>query len=255
VYSVALSADGRLALSGSWDKTLRLWNVANGHCIRTLKGHTHYVYSVALSADGRLALSGSHDKTLRIWDVANARCIRTIEGHAGAVSSVALSVDGRLALSGSWDKTLRLWDLSGGRCILTFQGHDDSVTSVALSADCRLGLSQSRDGTTRRWVLDWELEDRAPADWDEGAQPYLVAFLSVQTPYAADLPHDREPNDEEITLTLTRRGKPVVRHEGLQQLLFTLGCAGYGWLRPEGVRREIERMIAEWAGPPPLPEV
>ena len=65
VYSAAFSRDGRLVVSGSGDKTARVWEVESGRCLRVLKGHTDYVYSVALSRDGRLALSGSPDKTVR----------------------------------------------------------------------------------------------------------------------------------------------------------------------------------------------
>ena len=88
-------------------------------------------------------------------------------------------------------------------------------------------------------------------DWDEDAGHYLETFLTLHTPYAAAPPEDREPTDEEITLALTRRGKPSWSKEDFWQLLYTLGCAG-GWLRPEGVRKKLEEMAATWKGPPPL---
>ena len=72
-------------------------------------------------------------------------------------------------------------------------------------------------------------------------------------PFAGSLPQDREPTEEEVTLALTRRGRPRWGEADFQRLLDTLGCAGYGWLRAEGVRRELEKMAAEWEGPPPLP--
>ncbi len=67
VTSASLSADGRYALSGSRDKTLKFWDVETGKCLRTFEGHGDAVNSVVLSADGRYALSGSHDKTLKLW--------------------------------------------------------------------------------------------------------------------------------------------------------------------------------------------
>jgi WD40 repeat protein len=75
VQSVAFSADGRWAISGSRDKSVRQWEVASRRCVRTFEGHTHRVHSVALSTDGRWALSGSgecsiEDNTLRLWEVA-----------------------------------------------------------------------------------------------------------------------------------------------------------------------------------------
>ena len=90
-----------------------------------------------------------------------------------------------------------------------------------------------------------ELEEKEPADWDESARPHLENFLTLHTPYAGTLPQSREPTEEEIALALTRRGKPTWMEEDFKGLLTTLGCAGYGWLRPEGLRRELERMAKE----------
>jgi hypothetical protein len=103
------------------------------------------------------------------------------------------------------------------------------------------------------WELDWELEDKQPADWDEAARPYLEMFLKQQTPYAANLPTDRQPTEGEITMSLTRRGTPAWTNDDFQRLLHALGCASFGWLRPEGIRRELEKLAANWQPPPPLP--
>jgi WD40 repeat protein/Flp pilus assembly protein TadD len=267
VTSVCLSADSRFALSGSNDNTLKLWEVATGRCLRTFKGHRNSVNivgvdhvddekvirrmsfdgvsSVCLSADSRFALSGSHDNTLKLWEVATGRCLRTFEGHTSSVSSVCLSGDSRFALSGSHDKTMRLWEVDTGRCLQTFEGHTNWVNSVFLSADGRIAISTSLDKTLKMWVLDWELEDQLLADWDEGARPYLENFLTLHTPYATTLAENHDPSEEEITLALTRRGTPTCTEEDFQNLLYTLGCAGYGWLRPEGVRQQLEGMASQ----------
>ncbi len=254
VSSGCLSADGRFALSGSWDTTLKLWEVATGFCLRTFEGHTHKVESICLSADGRFALSGSWDTTLKLWEVATGRCVRTFEGHTGWVYSVCMSADGQIALSGSDDKTLKLWEATTGRCLSTFEGHTQEVESVCLSADGRFALSGSWDKTLKLWILDWELEDRQPANWDEGARPYLETFLTQHTPYAATLPEDREPTELEIYLAITRLGTPTWTEEDFQNLLYTLGCVGYGWLRPEGVRQHLDAMAASWEGASPSVE-
>ena len=70
VLAVALTPDGRLAVSASADKTLKVWDVASGQELRTLAGHTEWVLAVALTPDGRLAVSASEDNTLKLWDVA-----------------------------------------------------------------------------------------------------------------------------------------------------------------------------------------
>jgi WD40 repeat protein len=243
VTSVSISPDGRWGLSASNDETLRLWELATGECMRTFKGHKGSLCSVSISPDGRWALSGSYDKTLRLWALATGRCVRVFEGHTDSVESVAFSSDGRWALSGSSDETLRLWELATGRCVRTFEGHEGFVASVAFSPDGRWVLSGSWDNTLQLWELDWECEFPAPADWDEGARPYLESFLSLHTPYAAELPRDHTPSEEEIRLALTHVGKPSWNEQEFDALIRQLQYAGYGWLRPDGVRKQLEEMV------------
>src|SRR6185369_16433800 len=105
VRSVAFAANGR-ALSGSDDKTVRMWEVESGRALGVFEGHTEAVTSVALSADGRHALSGSDDSRILLWEVASGRMLGALEGHTASVTSVAFSADGRHALSGSKDRTV-----------------------------------------------------------------------------------------------------------------------------------------------------
>jgi predicted Zn finger-like uncharacterized protein len=236
VNSVLFSPDGRLALSASHDKTLRLCEVATGRLLRAFEGHTESVESASFSPDGRLALSGSKDKTLRLWDVATGRCLRMFEGHTEEIHSVSFSPNGRLALSGSKDRTLRLWDVATGRCLRTFEGHTEGVQSVSFSPDGRQALSGSVDKTLRLWELVWIYEFPEPTDWDEGTRPYLETFLYLKS-----------LDEQGHSSTRPKWTEPDFR-----QLLSELQVRGYGWLQPEGVRRELERMAAAWTGPPPL---
>ncbi|MBD1853162.1 caspase family protein, partial [Cyanobacteria bacterium FACHB-502] len=111
VYAVALSRDGQTIVSGSSDKTVRLWSL-DGTLLRTLTGHTGYVRAVALSRDGQTIVSGSDDSTVRLWNL-DGTLLRTLTGHTGAVYDVALSRDGQTIVSGSSDSTVRLWNLDG----------------------------------------------------------------------------------------------------------------------------------------------
>ncbi len=153
VASVAVSADGRIAVSGGADQIVRVWDLAGGACRHTLFGHTKEVESVAVSADARVAVSGSRDKTVRVWDLAGGVCLRTLTGHSDWVRSVAVSADARVAVSASDDKTVRVWDLASGACLRTLTGHTGGVGSVAVSADARVAVSASTDRTVRVWDL------------------------------------------------------------------------------------------------------
>jgi len=158
VYDGALSADGRLAVSASVDKTLKVWDVATGRELHTLQRHSDVVCDVALSADGRLVVSASKDKTLKVWDVATGRELRTLLGHSLKVSSVALSADGRHAVSASGDGTLKVWDVATGRELRTLTC-SDKVTDVALSADGQLAVTISATADNFGWVSRLEVWD------------------------------------------------------------------------------------------------
>jgi small GTP-binding protein len=151
VWCVALNSDGTRAVSGSGDKTVRVWDTQTGRCLRQLEGHTAAVYGVALNSDSTLAVSGSVDKTVRVWDTQTGRCLRKLEGHTSSVYGVALNSDGTRAVSGSLDKTVRVWDTQTGCCLRMLEGHTHTVRCVALNSDGTLAVSGSGDKTVRVW--------------------------------------------------------------------------------------------------------
>ena len=191
VCSLAFSPDGMTLVSGSFDKTVRLWDVTTGKQLRTLKEYANRIYSIALhpdgktfvsinggtnnvylwdiatgeqlwmlkgnstsvafNPDGKLLASGSDDNTVRLWDAATGKHLATLEGHTRTVNSVTFSPDGKTLASGSNDETVRLWDLHTGELLHTLKGHTWKVDSVAFSPDGRMLASGSWDGTTLLW--------------------------------------------------------------------------------------------------------
>jgi hypothetical protein len=154
VLGVAVTADGRRAVSASLDKTLKVWDLDSGQELRTLAGHSASVSGVAVTADGRRAVSASWDNTLKVWDPDSGQELRTLAGHSGSVSGVAVTADGRRAVSASEDNTLKVWDPDSGQELRTLAGHSGSVSGVAVTADGRRAVSASWDNTLKVWDLD-----------------------------------------------------------------------------------------------------
>ena len=151
VTSLAVGGDGRLAVSGSGDFTVRVWNLASGSCLNSLEGHGGAVAALAVTANGQFALSGSYDGTLRYWDLQRGHCAQVLKGHNSRVLDVGMSADGRLAVSGSGDETVRLWDLVTGHCIRTVECHGGDVDAIAITADGRLVVSGGEARVLRLW--------------------------------------------------------------------------------------------------------
>ncbi|KAI8074535.1 quinon protein alcohol dehydrogenase-like superfamily [Gongronella butleri] len=147
VMCVQFCDSANVVMTGSYDKTIRIWNMETGELIRVLNGHTRCVR--ALQFDDAKLVSGAMDNTLKIWNWQTGQLIRTLEGHTGGVLS--LHFDCRLMASGSTDRTIRLWDFQKAECC-TLTGHVEWVNCVRLCPNDTL-VSASDDSTIRLWDL------------------------------------------------------------------------------------------------------
>jgi WD40 repeat protein len=154
VRTVAFSPDGVHIVSGSADRTLKLWHKEeDGTATQTFEGHSDWVMSASFSPDGKHIASGSCDKTIRIWDIKTGKTVHgPFKGHTDYVISVSFSSDGKSIVSSSGDKTINVWNVATGKIITgPIKGHTDWVSSVLFMPNSQHIVSGSHDHTIRVW--------------------------------------------------------------------------------------------------------
>ncbi|CAG8476592.1 5941_t:CDS:10 [Funneliformis caledonium] len=157
VQDVVISSDGQFALSASWDKTLRLWDLNNGTTTRRFVGHDKDVLSVSFSPDNRQIVSGSRDKTIKLWNTLG-ECKFNIQddGHSEWVSCVRFSPNpsNPVIVSCGWDKLVKVWELTKCKLRTNHIGHTGYINTVTISPDGSLCASGGKDGITMLWDLN-----------------------------------------------------------------------------------------------------
>ncbi|MEO0224440.1 MAG: WD40 repeat domain-containing protein [candidate division WOR-3 bacterium] len=155
VSSISFSSDGKYLASGSYDKTIKIWDTESWKEIITLKGHPE---SISFSPDSKYLASGSDDKTIKIWEVGTWKLITTLKKHSDAIFSVSFSHCGRYLASGGADTTIKIWEVGTWNLITTLKGHSNDIYSLSFSPNGKYLASASRDGTIKIWeVENWKL--------------------------------------------------------------------------------------------------
>lgn len=169
-------SSGNLLVSASRDKSLRIWDVSTGYCVKTIRGHADWVRDVSPSFDGRWLVSTGNDQTARIWDASSGEPKATLLGHehsveccvfappasyghlatlAGMKKPPSASSSAEFVATGGRDKSIRLWD-ARGTLIKTLIGHENWVRGLVFHPGGKYLLSVSDDKTLRCWDLSQE---------------------------------------------------------------------------------------------------
>ncbi len=151
VRAVTVSADGTHALTGSFDQSAILWNLANGSAEKVLRFHQGAI-NAAVAVAGLGFATGGEDGKVALWQGAAAEPARVFDGHKGPVAALALSPQGDRLASASWDETVRITGLADGSAQL-LEGHKGPVNGVAFLPGGGL-VSSGYDATLRIWPAD-----------------------------------------------------------------------------------------------------
>ena len=165
VNAVAFSPDGQMLVSGSTDKSVKVWDAGGGQLLRTLGGEFGVVMSVAFTPNGKRIVSGTFDRSVNVWDSNSGQLLLSARTDTGgswnkvpSVSSIAISPDSMRVVVGSGDWSVLLLSLVTGDQLAPFKTHnlehDDVVTSVAFFPNGKAIVSASRDGTVKIWDAD-----------------------------------------------------------------------------------------------------
>ncbi|KAI9767972.1 MAG: hypothetical protein M1840_005284 [Geoglossum simile] len=146
---MCLQFDDNILATGSYDTTIKIWDIETGKELRTLHGHESGVR--ALQFDDTKLISGSIDRTLKVWNWRTGECKSTLTGHMGGV--ISLHFDSTILVSGSVDRTVKVWNFED-KSTFQLRGHTDWVNSVKVDSASRTVFSASDDCTVRLWDLD-----------------------------------------------------------------------------------------------------
>jgi WD40 repeat protein/tRNA A-37 threonylcarbamoyl transferase component Bud32 len=157
VRAVKFLKSGHVLVSGSYDRTLRLWNISEQQAYEVMSKHQGFssgVNAIATSPDGYTIASGNLDKSIRFWDARSAEPTFALNGHEGQILALDFDPTGLLLASASADRTVKLWNLENHNNTYTFTGHDAEVSAVAISSDGKIVVSGDRNRNIKVWDIN-----------------------------------------------------------------------------------------------------
>ncbi len=187
VNDVVFSADGQFLASAAGEPGLfgeaKLWQVADGKLLQTVRGHKDSLYAVALSPDGKLLATGGYDSAIKLWDTATGKEARMVDGHNGAVYDLAFRADGKVLASASGDRTVKLWSVQTGQRLDTLKESTQELYAVAFHPGGDRVAAAGVDNRIRVWQVTPEAK--------EGTNTLLVSKFAHESPilrltYSAD---------------------------------------------------------------------
>ncbi|KAI9594590.1 WD40-repeat-containing domain protein [Syncephalis fuscata] len=159
INTVSIAPNDKLFVTGSQDKTAKVWSCADGSLVGVCKGHKRGVWCARFSPMDQVLVTSSGDKTVRLWSLTDFSCIKTFEGHTSSVLRVAFLTAGTQLISSGSDGLIKLWNIKSNECIDTVDEHEDKIWALTVRSDENRMASGSADSTIHIWQ-DFTQEDR-----------------------------------------------------------------------------------------------
>lgn len=207
---------GTYCMSGSRDRTVRLWNPHRGTHVNSYRGHSGDVRGLTIAADNASFVSAGEDRHINVWDVKTATTVRRFHGHEAAVNDVQYAADEALLVSASYDSTVAFWDLKArsSKALQSVKVATDAVTSLAITPR-PLIIAASTDGTVS--ILDLR---KGTLSCDRLHHPVTCVAAPSDGLYAA-----AACTDSCVRLLDRESGQVLAQYKGHQHEGFQLECA------------------------------
>ena len=151
VNTIHVSPNDKLVVTGSQDKTVKLWTFPELEPVHTYTGHKNSIWCVQFSPVDKVFASSSADGCIKIWGIDNLSCVRTIEAHDTSALSVNFLKKGTQLVSSASDGLIKFWDVKTSECLLTLDEHENNVWGLSITPDGSKMISGSGDGTFIHW--------------------------------------------------------------------------------------------------------
>lgn len=205
VFCVAFHPNATLTVSGSYDETVRLWNIHRNTCHRTISAHSEAVTAVDFNLDGSILASSSYDGLIRLWDSYTGQCLKTlVYGEASPVGSISFSPNSFQLLATFLDNTIRLWDIANSRVVKTYTGHHNEKYAIKACFTAYNHDSKQRNskdplimvaaGSEDHKVYLWDLQSRKVVQTLTGHRDAILAITTHPTQHIiASASLERDP--------------------------------------------------------------
>merc|ERR1711998_417650 len=136
ITNCAFNKGGDKFITGSYDRTCKVWDTLTGEELLTLEGHKNVVYAIAFNNPfGDKIVTGSFDKTAKIWNSTNGELLYSLRGHATEIVCLSFDPTGEIVATGSMDSTAKLWDVERGIELCSLMGHTAEIVSLNFNTE------------------------------------------------------------------------------------------------------------------------